>query len=228
MKLTSIATTFGASVLTLAFAAAPATAAISDSEMVAMRDAMMTKTEAAKVGVSSDLSTFSVTEAKRDTIWLCDLGDSNGAEVDVPAPRKVFAIDYSQDLGAKGVRSVTENVYQYASAKAARASYKALTAKLKTCSGSNTHTENGVSYTQAVSNGAAKVDDGDDVVWMLSESALAGTPGAWASHDYSVFHLDGDVIVNIQLDHDGPAIAAATAAQRKVANELACDAVHRA
>jgi hypothetical protein len=223
MRITLLASLTTAAVLLLT--ATPAMAAVTDAEILAARDAMVTMAEAKKLGVDSDSQSFIVTEAKRGRVWLCDLGNTGaGKEVAVKGTRVQYSSNLQQDLGKKGFRGIEQTIYQYPSAKAAKKAYANLTRKLTNCTGSNAHSENGVNYTQSVSNGVAKVKDGDEVAWMLSDGDVTGS---WASHDYSVFHLDGDVIVNVELDFDGPGAAKITGAQRKAANELVCDLVHR-
>lgn len=217
----------------LVLASVPAQAAVSDAELIAARGAMLTKAEAAKVGVQATASAFTVFETSSKAakaaddhhIWLCD--DPNGNDVAVPGTSVVITMARTANRG-EGVRSVAQNVYRYPSAKAAKAAYSRLKTEAKRCTGSSKDDYNGTALTQAVSNGTSTVEDGDEVVWVLAVSDMTGGPQAWASHDYNAFHLEGDTIVDIDVDLDGPGVAPITAAQRKAADELACDLVHRA
>ena len=212
--------------------AIPASAAVSDAQIQAARDAAVTRAEAAKLGIKADVSTFTVTDVRSAKgtradiadIWLCD--SPTGANIKVPGSRVQFTSVHSQ-LDGLLMRNVEQTTYQYASAKQARAAYKALTTEAKKCSGTQTEAEGNFSFSTTLSNGTSKVADGDSVVWVLTEGSSGTGTKDYTSHDYGTFHLDGDVIVAVEIDHDGPDAPVITAAQRKQANELACDSVHR-
>lgn len=229
MRVTAIAALSAAALLVTATPAL----AISDSEVAAARGSMITKAEAAKVGVKATASAFSLFESDRladrsgdaHNTWLCD--DASGNDVAVPASPISFTMERS-NTRVQGVQAVTQTTYVYGSDTAAKAAYARLKTAAKRCSGTWSEADDGgPSITQTTSNGTSTVKDGDEVVWVLSATDSTGGGQAFASHDYNVYHRDGSRIVEIQIDRDGTGVAPITAAQRRAANEIACDAVHR-
>ena len=223
-----------ASLLLAVGVVAPANAAVSDAEVLAARDSAVTRAEAASLGVKADVSTFTVTDvrttkgARGDVadIWLCDRPD--GSNLSVPGSKVQFSTSHTQEV-KNVLRGVEQTTYQYSSAKKASAAYKALVAAAKKCTGNNSDAvDGGASFTTTVSNGTSKVADGDTVVWVLTVGSTGTDGKSFTSHDYGTYHLDGDVIVAIELDLDGPGAQPFTTEQRKKANELVCDSVHRA
>lgn len=209
-----------------------AQANVSDAEINAVRSAMLTKAEAAKMGVKATASTFTVAVSHKAAgtflddrnIWLCD--DPNDVDIAIPGSKLQFQADHASKT-AKVFRSATQTLHRYPSARAANAAYKLLTKRITACTGDKNDTENGVTFATKVSNGTSKVEDGDSVVWVASDGDLSNGELAMTSHDYTAFHLDRNVIVQLNLDMTGPGAPAITKKQRTTINELACDAVHR-
>jgi hypothetical protein len=209
-----------------------AQANVSDSEINAVRLAMLTKAEAAKIGVKATASTFTVAVSHKAAgtllddrnIWLCD--DLNDVDITIPGSKLQFQANHASET-AKVFRSVTQTLHRYPSAKAANAAYKLLTKRMAACTGEKIDTAGGVTFTTTVTNGTSNVKDGDSVAWIAVDGDLSGGASAMTSHDYTAFHVDGNVIVQLNLDIDGPGAPAITKKQRKIINELACDVVHR-
>ena len=209
-----------------------AQANVSDSQVNEAREAMLTRAEAAKIGVKATASTFTVGVSHKAAgtllddrnIWLCD--DLNDVDITIPGSKLQFQASHASET-AKVFRSATQTLHRYPSAKAANAAYRLLTKRITACTGEKNDTEGGVTFKTTVSNGTSKVEDGDSVVWVAVNGDLSGGASAMTSHDYTAFHVDGNVIVQLNLDIDGPGAPAITNKQRTIINELACDAVHR-
>ena len=233
MRIFTIVLATSLAVASFGLTSTAAQANVTDSQVNAVRSAMLTKAEAAKLGVKSTASTFTVAVSHKTAgtlldnrdIWLCD--DFNDVDIRIPGSRLQFQADHASAT-ANVFRSATQTLHSYPSAKAANAAYKSLTKRITACTGEKNDTEEGITFATSVSNGTSKVEDGDSVVWVASNGDLSGGASAMTSHDYTAFHLDGNVIVQLNLDITGPGAPAITNKQRMTTNELACDAVHRA
>lgn len=232
MRIFKIVLAGSLAIASLGLTSTAAQANVSDSQVNAVRSAMLTKAEAATVGVKATASTFTVAVSHKAAstlldsrdIWLCD--DLNDVDIAIPGSKLQFQADHAS-VTAKVFRSATQTLHSYPSVKAANAAYKLLSKKITACTGAKNDTENGVTFATSVSNGTSKVEDGDSVLWVASEGDLSGGESSMTSHDYTAFHVDGDVIVQLNLDITGAGAPAITNKQRNTINELACDAVHR-
>lgn len=197
-----------ASGLVLTGVAATATAAPSDAEVGAAYGVMLSKKDAASLGVRGDtMRTFSVTSSDRgtpDAPWLCDL--TGIAEIEGKGAKTVFA---SEVLSLKkgAVSDASQEVHSYAGAPAASAAYKDILKKITECTGTHVpaadeESEGQDGVTVSLTNGTRKAGDGTSFAWVRSKTTLAGAEG-FASHQYLTVRLVGPYIQIIEVESEG-------------------------
>lgn len=188
--------------------AGAAQAAPSSAEVGAAYDAMLTKKEAATLGVRGDtMRTFAVTSSDRgtpDAPWLCDL--TGIAEVEGKGARTLFA---SEILSLKkgAVSETSQEIHSYSGAPAASSAYKGILKKITQCTGqqqpaADDEGDGQAGITTQLTNGTRKASDGSTFAWVRSQTTIAGAEG-FVSHQYLTVRLIGPYIQVLEVESEG-------------------------
>lgn len=200
--------TLPAAGLLAVISATTVSAAPSDAEVGAAYDVMLTKKEAAALGVRGDtMRTFSVTTSDRgtpDAPWLCDLTGID--EVEGKGAKTVFAAEVLS-LKKGAVTDASQEVHSYSGAPAASVAYKDILKKIGECTGTHQpaaddESENQAGVTSTLTNGTRKAGDGSSFAWVRSQTTIAGAEG-FTSHQYLTVRLVGPYIQIIEVESEG-------------------------
>lgn len=198
-------TTVGALVISPAALAATAP---SDAEVAAAYNVMLTKKEAAKLGLRGDsMRTFAVTTSDKgtpDAPWLCDL--TGVAEVEGKGARTIFASEVLS-LKSGSVSEASQEVHSYAGAPAAKTAYEGILKKVSGCTGqhqpaADDEANGEAGITTKLTNGIRKLSDGSSFVWVRSQTTIAN-PGGFTSHQYLTVLLVGPHIQILEVESEG-------------------------
>lgn len=188
-------------------AASPAFAAPSDAQVGAAYDAMLTKADAAALGVRGGaMRSFTVTTSDKgtpDAPWLCDL--SGIAEVEGTGARTLFASQVLA-LGMGAVSEASQEIHSYSSAAVAKRAYDDIVAKITQCTGQQRPTKDdegdGVDgMTIQLTNGVRSSNRGS-FLWVRSQATMAGAQG-FASHQYLTVRLIGPYLQLLEVESEG-------------------------
>ena len=215
-----------AATATLAFAGVtPVFAAPSDAEVGAAYGAMLTKKEAAALGVRGEtMHSFGVTTSDTgtpDAPWLCDL--TGVAEVEGKGARTLFSSEVLS-LGKGAVSDASQEIHSYASASVAKRAYDDIIAKVTQCTGQQQPAKDdgegdGVDgMTTQLTNGVRKSDRGS-FIWVRSQTTIAGAEG-FVSHQYLTVRLVGPYVQVIEVESEGTNAPDLTAKTIKAADAL--------
>lgn len=200
--------TLSAAGLLFVGSAATAMAVPSDAEVGAAYDAMLSKKEAAALGVRGDtMRTFSVTTSDRgtpDAPWLCDLTGID--EVEGKGAKTVFAAELLS-LKKGAVSEASQEVHSYTGAPAATAAYQDILKKIGECTethqpAADDEADGQGGITTQLTNGTRKAKDGSSYAWVRSQTTFAGAEG-FTSHQYLTVRLIGPYIQIMEVESEG-------------------------
>lgn len=207
MRMKALLTLSAAGLLAVG-SAATVSASPSDAEVGAAYDVMLTKKDAAALGIRGDtMRTFSVTTSDRgtpDAPWLCDL--TGIAEVEGKGATTVFASEVlSLKKGAVG--DASQEVHSYSGAPAATAAYKDILKKIGECTGTHQPAADDESddqggITSKLTNGTRKAKDGSSFAWVRSQTTYPNAEG-YTSHQYLTVRLVGPYIQIMEVESEG-------------------------
>lgn len=180
----------------------------SDVEVGAAFGVMLSKKDAAALGVRGDtMRTFSVSTSDRgtpDAPWLCDL--TGLAEVEGKGAPTLFA---SEVLSLKkgAVSDASQEIHSYSGAPAAASAYKGILKRITECTGqqqpaAETEGDGQEGMTTKLTNGIRQVKGGSSFAWVRSETTIPGVEG-FASHQYLTVRLVGPYVQIIEVDSEG-------------------------
>ena len=220
---TTALATAGAAALVLGLAA-PATAAPSEAEVGAAYSAMLTKKDAATLGVRGEtMRSFGVTTSDKgtpDAPWLCDL---NGlAEVEGTGARTLYSSEVLS-LGKGAVSDASQEVHAFSTAAAAKKSYDGIVKKVKECTGQqqpakDDEADGADGMTTQLTNGVRSSDRGS-FVWVRSQTTIAGAEG-FVSHQYLTVRVIGPYVQVLEVESEGTNAPDLTAKAIKAADAL--------
>ena len=203
----------------LVAAAAPVYASEPSPSIVAtIYPLMVTKSDAAKAGVSGPrLSTFAITTSDKgtpDAPWLCDL--TGVLEVEGKGAPTLVAKEI-MSLKTGDVSSLSQELHVYASEAKAKAAYRGIVKRVAACEGQQKPTPDGDAdepgtITATLTNGSKKAADGDAFLWVKSETTMADSNG-FASHEYLTVRHFGKYVQVFEVESEGTAAPALTAKQ---------------
>ena len=207
MRLKSL-TTIAAAGLLFVGSASTAVAVPSDTEVGAAYDVMLSKKDAAALGIRGDtMRTFSVTTSDRgtpDAPWLCDLTGID--EVEGKGAKTIFAAELLA-LKKGAVTDVNQEVHSYSGAPAATAAYKDILKKIGECTGTHQPAADDESddqggITSKLTNGTRKAKDGSSFAWVRSQTTYPNAEG-YTSHQYLTVRLVGPYIQIMEVESEG-------------------------
>ncbi|HAN71196.1 MAG TPA: hypothetical protein DCQ36_06350 [Actinobacteria bacterium] len=180
----------------------------SDAEVGAAYGAMLSKKDAAALGVRGDsMRTFAVSTSDRgtpDAPWLCDL--TGIAEVEGKGAPTLFA---SEVLSLKkgAVSDVSQEIHSYSGAPAAASAYKGILKRITECTGqqqpaAETEGDGQEGMTTQLTHGIRRVQGGSSFAWVRSETTIPGVEG-FVSHQYLTVRLVGPYVQIIEVDSEG-------------------------
>lgn len=219
-----LAACIGTGLLALATAGA-AHAAPSDAEVAAAYNAMLTKKEAAALGVRGDtMRTFAVTTSDRgtpDAPWLCDL--TGITEVEGKGAKTLFSAEILS-LKKGAVSDASQDIHSYSGAPAASSAYKGILKKITECTGqhqpaADTEGDGQDGITTQLTHGTRKASDGSTFAWVRSQTTIAGATG-FMSHQYLTVRLVGPYIQVLEVESEGQNAPDLSAKTIKAADEL--------
>ena len=208
--------------------AAPALAAGLTSQQVSNAySIMMTRAEAESLGVTKTmLSNFDVARSDKgtpDAPWLCDL--SGAAEVDGNGAKNQVGMQYLS-LEGTAVGSVSQEVHIYGNAAQAKKAYDGIVKRITRCEGQQQpesdedgDADEGSGFTVQLTNGSKKAKDGDEFLWVRSNTTATGTDG-FASHEYLTVRFFDRYLQIIEVESEGQDAKDLTAKQVRIADRL--------
>ena len=218
-------TALTAAVVVLAGSAPAAAADMSSSLVATVYPLMITKADAATVGVTgSRLATFAVTTSDKgtpDAPWLCDL--SGVAELEGKGAPTLIAMEI-MSLKTGDVSSLSQELHVYASEAKAKAAYRGIVSRIKGCEGQHTPTPDGDAdepgaITAVLTNGTKKASDGDSLLWVKSETTIGDSNG-FTSHEYLTVRHFGRYIQVVEVESEGTAAPPLTGKQISTVDRL--------
>lgn len=220
----TIALTIAASTLLTMTGIAPVLAAPSDAEVGAAYGVMLTKQDAAVLGMRGDtLRSFGVTTSDKgtpDAPWLCDL--TGPAEVEGKGARTLFSSELLA-LRNESISEATQEIHSYASAGLAKRAYDDVATKVKQCTGQHQPAQDDEAdgadgMTTKLTNGVRTSDRGT-FIWVRSQTTIAGTEG-FVSHQYLTVRLVGPYLQVIEIESEGTSAPDLTPKAIKAADAL--------
>lgn len=215
-----IATGVGSAALALlAFAAAPAQA--SPYSLDTMSSNMMSAAQASSLGVAGnhirDFRYLEGTQESPDDFWLCDLADDK--EVEVDGPPEVYLMTYASEK-SRVERVAEQELYAFVSEADARKAMKAIRKAAKQCAGTFTVQEEGVTFSQKVSNGTGKASNGSGFTWITHEATASAANANLSDNDYNTFRRVGQFIQVLSIETAGSKAPPISSTQVKSLNNL--------
>ncbi|MDP4715370.1 MAG: hypothetical protein NWS04_05925 [Candidatus Nanopelagicales bacterium] len=215
-----IATGIGSAALALsAFAAAPAQA--SPYSLNTMSSNMMSAAQALSLGVAGnhirDFRYLEGTQESPDDFWLCDLAGQK--EVEVDGSSEVYVVTYASEK-SRVERVAEQELYAFVSEAHARKAMKAIRKAAKQCAGTFTVQEEGVTFSQKVSNGTGKASDGSGFTWITHEATASAANANLSDNDYNTFRRVGQFVQVLSIETAGSKAPPISSTQVKSLNNL--------
>jgi hypothetical protein len=206
----------------LALAAVTATPAqASPYTLDTMSSNMMSAGQASSLGVAGnhirDFQYLEGTKQSPDDFWLCDLAGDKQVEVD--GPPEVYVVSYASSKSR--VETVAgQELYAFESEGEARKAMKAIRKAAKKCSGTFAVQEEGVTFTQKVTNGTGKTTDGSGFTWIKQSATASAANLGLADSEYNTFRRVGQFVQVLAIEVAGPKAPPISSAQRKSLDTL--------
>ena len=215
-----IATGIGSAALALStFAAAPAQA--SPYSLDTMSSNMMSAAQALSLGVAGnhirDFRYLEGTQESPDDFWLCDLDGEK--EVEVDGSSEVYVVTYASEK-SRVERVAEQELYAFVSEAHARKAMKAIRKAAKQCAGTFTVQEEGVTFSQKVSNGTGKASDGSGFTWITHEATASAANANLSDNDYNTFRRVGQFVQVLSIETAGSKAPPISSTQVKSLNNL--------
>jgi hypothetical protein len=215
-----LATGIGSAALALStFAAAPAQA--SPYSLDTMSSNMMSAAQASSLGVAGnhirDFRYLEGTQESPDDFWLCDLAGQK--EVEVDGSSEVYVVTYASEK-SRVERVAEQELYAFVSEAHARKAMKAIRKAAKQCAGTFTVQEEGVTFSQKVSNGTGKASDGSGFTWITHEATASGANANLSDNDYNTFRRVGQFVQVLSIETAGSKAPPISSTQVKSLNNL--------
>ena len=215
-----IATGIGSAALALsAFAAAPAQA--SPYSLNTMSSNMMSAAQALSLGVAGnhirDFRYLEGTQESPDDFWLCDLAGQK--EVEVDGSSEVYVVTYASEK-SRVERVAEQELYAFVSEAHSRKAMKAIRKAAKQCAGTFTVQEEGVTFSQKVSNGTGKASDGSGFTWITHEATASAANANLSDNDYNTFRRVGQFVQVLSIETAGSKAPPISSTQVKSLNNL--------
>ena len=215
-----IATGIGSAALALStFAAAPAQA--SPYSLDTMSSNMMSAAQALSLGVAGnhirDFRYLEGTQESPDDFWLCDLAGQK--EVEVDGSSEVYVVTYASEK-SRVERVAEQELYAFVSEAHARKAMKAIRKAAKQCAGTFTVQEEGVTFSQKVSNGTGKASDGSGFTWITHEATASAANANLSDNDYNTFRRVGQFVQVLSIETAGSKAPPISSTQVKSLNNL--------
>lgn len=177
--------------------------------------------QASSLGVAGnhirDFRYLEGTQESPDDFWLCDLADDK--EVEVDGPPEVYVMSYASSTSR--VETVAgQELYAFSSDTDARQAMKAIRKAAKQCAGTFTVQEEGVTFSQKVSNGTGKASNGSGFTWITQDATVANATSGLAEYEYNTFRRVGQFIQLVAIEVAGPKAPKLTSSQVKAADRL--------
>lgn len=209
-----------ASILSLSLLTA-GSAQASPYSLDTMSSNMMTASDASTLGVAGnhirDFRYLEGTKESPDDFWLCDL--AGGKEVEVDGSSEAYVVTYASEKS--GVERVAEQeLYAFASAADARKAMKAIRRAAKQCAGTFRVQEEGVTFSQKVSNGTGKASDGSGFTWIKHEATASAANANLTDNDYNTFRRVGQFVQVLSIETAGSKAPPISSTQVKSLNNL--------
>ena len=120
-----------------------------------------------------------------------------------------------------GVERVAEQeLYAFASAADARKAMKAIRKAAKQCAGTFRVQEEGVTFSQKVSNGTGKASDGSGFTWIKHEATASAANANLTDNDYNTFRRVGQFVQVLSIETAGSKAPPISSTQVKSLNNL--------
>ncbi|MDP4906063.1 MAG: hypothetical protein NWR17_02210 [Candidatus Nanopelagicales bacterium] len=215
-----LATGIGSAALALStFAAAPAQA--SPYSLDTMSSNMMSAAQALSLGVAGnhirDFRYLEGTQESPDDFWLCDLAGQK--EVEVDGSSEVYVVTYASEK-SRVERVAEQELYAFVSEAHARKAMKAIRKAAKQCAGTFTVQEEGVTFSQKVSNGTGKASDGSGFTWITHEATASAANANLSDNDYNTFRRVGQFVQVLSIETAGSKAPPISSTQVKSLNNL--------
>lgn len=222
---TSVASLATAAAMVVFAGPAAAAPSPSDAEVGAAFGAMLSKADAASLGVRGNtMRTFSVSTSDQgtpDAPWLCDL--TGVAEVEGRGAPTLFAAEVLS-LKKGAVSDASQEIHSYSGAPAAASAYKGILKRITECTGQQSpdaedEGDGQAGMTTQLTNGIRQVNDGSSFAWVRSETTIPGAEG-FVSHQYLTVRLVGPYVQIIEVDSEGRSAPNLTAKTIAAADQL--------
>ena len=209
-----------ASILSLSLLTA-GSAQASPYSLDTMSSNMMTASDASTLGVAGnhirDFRYLEGTQESPDDFWLCDLDGEK--QVEVAGSSEIYVVTYASEKS--GVERVAEQeLYAFVSEAGARKAMKAIRKAAKQCAGTFTVQEEGVTFSQKVSNGTGKASDGSGFTWIKHEATASAANANLTDNDYNTFRRVGQFVQVLSIETAGSKAPPISSTQVKSLNNL--------
>ena len=209
-----------ASILSLSLLTA-GSAQASPYSLDTMSSNMMTASDASTLGVAGnhirDFRYLEGTQESPDDFWLCDLDGEK--EVEVDGSSEIYVVTYASEKS--GVERVAEQeLYAFVSEAGARKAMKAIRKAAKRCAGTFTVQEEGVTFSQKVSNGTGEASDGSGFTWIKHEATASAANANLTDNDYNTFRRVGQFVQVLSIETAGSKAPPISSTQVKSLNNL--------
>ena len=160
-----------------------------------------------------------------DDIWLCDL--SGSSEVDIPGTRSLVK-SVARSVGESPLDLAVHEFHIFPNAKAAKRAYASIITKARTCTGTHMPSADvdmsdmpgSVNKSTTLTNGVKKAADGDEFVWIDSQTTTPDATTGYAENSYRTLRRVGSMIQVLYVENDGEGATPLSNRVRKVADQL--------
>lgn len=212
-------------------AAVPAQAYDKDAYVYAAGHMLQSDDVPASLGAFGKTMYFNASSGTK--IYVCYV---NSTDITVkPKSVNLFSANFNEDFDGGAGNSISQSVYQYASAEKAISAYESLTKAIKGCTGTTSNSwtdeDSGVTQTSTSLTTNGKVPSvtevGVESVFVNSNYLTTSSDGKdkYASDSYTVFSLVNDVILSTGYTTGN--LENIPTKQRKQVNQMAFDAIGR-
>ena len=212
----------GATTSTLALSVFVATSVqASPYSLDTMSTNMMSASDASSLGVGAhhirEFQYLEGTQESPDDFWLCDLAGEKQVEVD--GSPEVYVVAYAAEKSR--VETVAgQELYAFASEADARKAMKSIRKEAKKCAGTFAVEEEGVTFSQKVSNGTGTSADGAGFTWIKHVATATAASANLADNEYNTFRRVGQFVQVLSIEVAGAQAPTISSAQVKSINNL--------
>lgn len=207
-------------------------AEISGMPLDEVSSVMLNSRDATKLGISKKriaiLTATTSNTGPVDDIWLCDL--SGDTEIDTPGTRSLAkSVVRSQSDSTLGL--AVHEYHIFPTTAAAKRAYANIAKRAIDCTGTHTPVADvdmsdmpsNTKKTTTLTNGVKKASDGDQFIWIESQTTKPDATTGYAENSYRTLRRVGPMIQVLYVENDGENVAPLSKRILTVADQLTDD-----